>query len=173
MMSFKEIPTGDLYIRPFHALDKEWALLSAGRQGAFNTMTVSWGGVGTLWNLPVATVYVRPQRYTREFIELEDKFMLSFFGGRFKKEMAYLGDNSGRDGDKLAQTPALTPCFDYGEAAPVFEQAGMTLICTKIYCGDISPEGFAERELCEAMYPQKDYHRVFIGRVDKVLVAEK
>lgn len=172
-MGFREIPVGELNIRPFHALDKEWALLAAGRQGDFNAMTVSWGGVGTLWNLPVTTVYVRPQRFTRDFIEREGAFTLNFFGGRLLKELGYLGSHSGRDGDKLAQTPAITATFEYGADAPVFEQAGMVLICKKIYCGDILADGFVNAELRDENYPQKDYHRVFIGSVDNVLVAEK
>lgn len=172
-MAFKEISAGELNMRPFHALDKEWALLAAGSESGFNAMTVSWGGVGTLWSLPVATVYVRPQRYTREFIERENVFTLNFFGGRCREELSYLGSHSGRDGDKLAVTPSVTATFEYGDSAPVFEQAGLALVCTKIYAGDIRPENFADAALCEAMYPERDYHRVFIGRVDKVLVAVK
>ncbi|MEG2525476.1 MAG: flavin reductase family protein, partial [Oscillospiraceae bacterium] len=126
-MSFREIPAGELNARPFHTLDQEWALLSAGDSKNFNTMTVSWGQLGTLWNLPVATVYVRPQRFTREFLEREDRFTLCFFGGHNQSELAFLGSHSGRDEDKLAATPGLSVSFEYGTSAPVFEQAGMIL----------------------------------------------
>ena len=40
----------------FTLFDKKWALVTAGGQDSFNTMTISWGGMGTIWNKPVATV---------------------------------------------------------------------------------------------------------------------
>ena len=46
--------------------DKEWALLTAGDSSKFNTMTISWGGFGTLWHKPVITVYVRKNRFIFE-----------------------------------------------------------------------------------------------------------
>ena len=62
----------------FAQFDKKWALLTAGDKEKFNTMTISWGGLGTLWGKPVATVYVRKSRYTHEFMDREDYFTLSF-----------------------------------------------------------------------------------------------
>ena len=63
----------------FDIFDKEWALLTAGTRQRCNTMTISWGGLGTLWNKPVATVYVKPVRYTHEFMEQSDYFTISFY----------------------------------------------------------------------------------------------
>ena len=50
----------------FNVFDQKWALLTAGTKDSFNTMTVSWGGLGTLWGKPAASVYVRSSRYTHE-----------------------------------------------------------------------------------------------------------
>lgn len=50
-------------------ISDDWALLTAGKEGDWNTMTVSWGGVGELWGKDVVFVFVRPQRYTLEFME--------------------------------------------------------------------------------------------------------
>ena len=61
-MPLTKIDPLSLTMRPFQDLDQGWALLSAGQKGSFNMMTVSWGGLGTLWYKPVTTVYVRPQR---------------------------------------------------------------------------------------------------------------
>ena len=94
-MELKRISPNELTLRPFYTLDKQWALLTAGDRARFNTMTVSWGGLGTLWNKPVATVYVRPQRYTYEFTERNEYFTLSFFGGNFMDDLQYLGSHSG------------------------------------------------------------------------------
>ena len=60
----------------FSKFDKEWALLNAGNMDKFNSMTVSWGGLGTLWGKPVATVYVRTSRYTHEFMDNGEYFKL-------------------------------------------------------------------------------------------------
>ena len=46
----------------FRKFDKQWALVTAGTPEHYNTMTISWGGLGTLWRRPVATVYVKKNR---------------------------------------------------------------------------------------------------------------
>ena len=63
----------------FHIFDKQWALVTAGTLKHYNTMTISWGGLGTLWSRPVATVYVKPIRYTYQFLEKNEYFTVSFF----------------------------------------------------------------------------------------------
>ena len=40
----------------FSRFNEKWALLTAGTGEDFNGMTISWGGLGTLWGKPVATV---------------------------------------------------------------------------------------------------------------------
>ena len=65
--------------------DKKWALLTAGDKDKFNTMTVSWGGLGTIWGKPVATVYVRKSRYTHDFMEDNDYFTVSFYPEECRK----------------------------------------------------------------------------------------
>jgi len=96
---FKEVDVNTFDLKIFNKLNKEWALLSAGNKDAFNTMTISWGEMGTLWNKPVMTCFVRPQRYTKEFIDSNDKMTLSFFNGEHMKDLTVLGRESGRDGD--------------------------------------------------------------------------
>ena len=90
----------------FGTYDKEWALLTAGSMDNFNTMTISWGGMGTLWGKPVVTVYVKPIRYTYEFLEKNDYFTLSFFPEEYRADLLTLGTKSGRDGDKTARRRA-------------------------------------------------------------------
>ena len=41
----------------YSKFDSEWALLTAGTIEKFNSMTISWGGVGTLWGKPVVTAF--------------------------------------------------------------------------------------------------------------------
>ncbi len=167
----KQINPEDLSLKPFCAFDCDWALLSAGNKNDFNTMTVSWGGLGTLWGVPVATAYVRPQRFTYEFMERERFFSLSFFNGH-KDALAYLGSHSGRNDDKLAKTD-LTPRFDNLASAPMFSQSTLTLVCKKAYFTDIKPDNIIDRGIVVAKnYPNNDFHRIYIGEVVQVLVKE-
>ena len=63
-MAFKSVPYESLSFNPFTKLGRQWGLVTAGTENGLNTMTVSWGGVGFIWNKPAVTVYIRPQRYT-------------------------------------------------------------------------------------------------------------
>lgn len=55
--------------------------------------------MGVLWGQDVVTAYIRPQRYTKQFVDQEKYFSISFFEGH-KKELGLLGRVSGRDTDK-------------------------------------------------------------------------
>ena len=96
-MELKEIQTSQLHSDAFTMIGKEWMLVSAERDGVVNTMTASWGGMGILWNKKVAFVFLRPQRYTKEFIDQKDCFTLSFYDEEYRKTLSYLGTVSGRD----------------------------------------------------------------------------
>ena len=94
-------------------VNDDWALVSAGDETAWNMMTVSWCGIGELGGCDVFYLFVRPQRYTHEFLLKHGCFTVSMFDGGFKKEMSFCGSKSGRDVDKAAAT-GLTPVFDNG-----------------------------------------------------------
>ena len=96
-MAFKEVALEDLDINPFSKIGKEWMLVTAGSGPEdCNTMTASWGGLGVIWGQNVATAYIRPQRYTKEFLDREGRFTLSFFGaGNQREALGLLGKVSG------------------------------------------------------------------------------
>ena len=163
---FKETDIRQLDKSAVKLFDGEWALLTAGNMGKYNTMTVSWGALGELWGEDVAIVFVRPSRYTYEFIEKEDSFTLCFFGGEYKKELGFCGSKSGRDYDK-AKESGFIPFEVDGSVA--FEQAQTILKMKKIAFYDIDKAGFLDAGI-EANYGGTDYHRVYIGRIEKTLV---
>ena len=72
-------------INPFDKFNKEWALVTAGNRDKFNSMTISWGSMGTLWFKNVVSIYIRPDRYTFEFLNNSDYFTLSFFDERYRR----------------------------------------------------------------------------------------
>ena len=106
----KKLEVKDLKENFFEAIGKEWMLVTAGTKEKFNTMTASWGGIGWLWNKPVAFVFIRPERYTYEFVEKNDYLTLSFLGEENKKIHAVCGSKSGRNMDKVKET-GLKPVF--------------------------------------------------------------
>ena len=94
----------------FSVFDKKWALLTAGNKDKFNTMTVSWGGLGTIWGKSVATVYVRTSRYTHEFMDDNEYFTVSFYPEEYRNVLSVMGSKSGRDIDKFALSGELRLC---------------------------------------------------------------
>ena len=77
-MTFHETDIHTLSFNPFDKISKQWMLITAGDRNGSNTMTASWGGVGHHVGKPVATAYIRPQRYTKEFVDDNEYFTLSF-----------------------------------------------------------------------------------------------
>lgn len=165
-MAFQEIDIKDLDMNPFNAIGKDWMLISAGDENQINTMTASWGGVGVLWGDNVITAYIRPQRYTKKFVDEQDCFSLTFFNG-YKKELGVLGTVSGRDTDKINDVH-FHPTFLDG--VPTFEEGKLVFIVEKLYEDTIKPELFKSKEIDEKWYPQKDYHTMYIAKIKKVYI---
>lgn len=167
-MAFREININDLQINPFTSIGKDWMLITAGNNEKINTMTASWGGMGVLWGENVVTAYIRPQRYTKKFVDEQECFSLTFFDG-YKKELSVLGTVSGRDTDKINDVH-FHPVFLDG--VPAFEEAKLVIIAEKLYEDTFKSEFFANKEVDEKNYPKKDYHTFYIAKVKKVYINE-
>lgn len=155
----------------FTLIGAQWMLITAGTEECHNTMTASWGGLGVLWNKNVATCYIRPQRYTREFVDREGAFTLSFLGEEYRKELQFCGSKSGRDVNKEKEC-GFTPVYgEYG--APYFKEAELVLECRTLYRGEILPECFMDTALCESNYPEQDYHKMYMGEIVGCLKKER
>ena len=119
-------------------------------------------------NKNIVTVYVRPDRYTREFLEKQDFFSVSFYPKDNNSALKLCGTQSGRDTDKVKAT-GLTPiCTD---DTAYFAEAKLVFICKKLYVDRIRPDGFISSD-GDVHYPQKDYHYLYMGEIVKVLEAE-
>ena len=99
-MAFREIAIDELKLNPFTKIGTQWMLITAGDEKKHNTMTASWGAMGVMWGKNVVTVYIRPQRYTKQFVDSQDTFTLAFFGESYKRALNICGTKSGRDCDK-------------------------------------------------------------------------
>lgn len=167
----KEIDFKELHFNPFTLIGGEWMLASAGTPDACNTMTVSWGHLGCLWghNDPTAVIYIRESRFTKQFIDREDYFTLCVMDASFKKQMAYLGSKSGRDENKIEKA-GLTPVFADGTV--YFEQAKLVLVCKKMFHQQLDKSGFQYQETLDANYANGDYHTMYVGKIEKILVRD-
>ena len=164
-MSFIETTPDQLSENPFTLIGRDWMLITAGSPDSFNTMTASWGGLGVLWERKVCFAFIRPMRYTYEFIERSAGFTLSFFDEDFRRALLFCGTHSGRDRDKVKDA-GLSPVMD-GEYV-YFSQARLVLACRKLYAQDISPRRFLDPKI-GSLYPQKDYHRMYVGEIQRCL----
>lgn len=147
----------------------DWMLLTAGNRQSFNTMTASWGSIGMLWNKPVVFVFIRPQRHTFSFFENNETFTCSFFDSSYRKELELCGKVSGRNHDKVKET-GLTP-INVNETM-AFHEASIILECKKIYTHIVNPMNFIEPDI-QKHYPEKDYHKMYIGEIKTVLVKSQ
>lgn len=167
---FTSISPKEIQGNVFSMLDDQWMLITAGTASRCNTMTASWGGMGVMWGKPVAVCGIRPQRYTREFVDAQDYFTLSFFAEEYRQALSLCGSKSGREIDKV-QACGFTVAQGEG-GAPYFEQARLVLVCRKLYRRDLDPACFVDRQPDEAWYPNKDYHTMYVGEIVQVLQAE-
>lgn len=163
----KEINIESLNKNACQMIGKEWMLVTAAKDGEVNTMTASWGGLGVMWGKNVAFIVIRPQRYTKEFIDASDTLSLTFYDEDRKKDLSYFGSVSGRDEDKISKA-GYTVKFD-GET-PYFEEANTVMIVRKLYEQEYRPECFIDKEAEAKWYPDKDYHTMYICEIEKVMV---
>lgn len=169
MSNFKELAPEDFHESPFQLIGKDWMLVTAEKDGKANTMTAGWGGFGVMWAKNVAFVVIRPQRYTKEFIDGADTFSLTFYDESMRKTLSYLGTVSGRDEDKIAQS-RLT-LARWGET-PYFAEAKLVIICQKLFAQEYLEGSFIDQGLLTKNYPGKDLHTLYIAEIKKILVAD-
>lgn len=165
-MTFNKITPEELTCNPFKMIGKDWLLITAEKGNKQNTMTASWGGVGINWGKPVVYIFIRPQRYTKEFVDASDTFSLSVLPESFRKQLSYLGTVSGRDEDKIKKA-GLTVTHE--GATPFFEEADTVFICKKLYSQELKPECFIDKECDEKWFANKDYHIMYVAEILEVL----
>ena len=162
---FQKVDPKTLDLNPFAAIGEQWMLITAGTPERCNTMTASWGGLGVLWGVPMAIAYIRPQRYTKEFVDANEYFTLSFFSEQWRKQLSLCGSQSGRDVDKVKEC-GFTVCSGEG-GAPYFEQAELVLVCRKRMVMPMDPAAMPE-DVKEKWY-HGDYHDMYWGEIVEAL----
>ncbi len=166
-MDFTQISPLDLQDNLIKLIGKDYMLVTAGNNESNNCLTASWGGMGYLWNKPVATIYIRPQRYTKEFIEREEYFTLSFFDESYKKMFAYCGSKSGRDVNKVKECNLTT--FETKNGSIAYTEARLVIECKKVFAAPFEEKNFIDKSLL-SNYTAKDYHIQYIGEITDCLI---
>ena len=163
---FLKIDPKSLDLNAFSAIGEKWMLITAGTKEKCNTMTASWGALGVLWGAPMATVYIRPQRYTKQFVDENEYFTLSFFPEQYRQQLSLCGTKSGREVDKVKEC-GFTVAEGAG-GAPYFEQAELVLVCRKRMAVPMDPAAMPE-DVKEKWY-EGDYHTMYWGEIVEALV---
>jgi flavin reductase (DIM6/NTAB) family NADH-FMN oxidoreductase RutF len=155
----------DDFVFDHSIIANRWLLLTAGEFAPrkFNSMTISWGSVGQIWNKTFFQVVVRPTRYTRDFMESGDYFTLCVLPEKYRSALSLLGSRSGRDGDKI-KASGLTPIPSVIAPAPGYDEAELIVECKKMYWQDLDPSHFLDPGIM-ANYPKRDFHRAYFGEV--------
>ncbi|MDD3420369.1 MAG: flavin reductase family protein [Candidatus Gastranaerophilales bacterium] len=165
MSNFKEIKANEIDENTFKLIGSDWMLVTAEKEGKVNTMTASWGGFGVMWGKNVSYIVVRPQRFTKEFIDSNDSFTLSFFDEKYRKELAYLGSVSGRDEDKITKSGLKITEI---EGFPAFKDAKLVIACKKLFAQPFEEGSFIDKESLDKWYPDKDLHTLYISEITNV-----
>lgn len=167
MHSFQPYPVDLLELNPFTKIGTEWMAVTAGTPEKLNTMTASWGTIGVLWGKNVVSVFIRESRYTKEFVDRQDTFSLTFFEPKMKSALKYFGAVSGRTEDKIAGAKMT---IDYAkDGTPYIDEGNLVLICRKLSATKISPDQFIDAGIDSTWYKDKDYHTMYVAEVTEIL----
>lgn len=161
----KKLELTSFHENVFELIGKKWLLLGAESNDVMNAMTASWGGLGVIWNKNVATVYIRPQRFTKHLFDESDTFSIMVFTEEYRDALKYMGTTSGKDEDKTKHCEFHIQHID---DTPYYEEAAMVITCRKLYAQPLAPEHFVDASIDEKNYPLKDYHTMYIGEIINV-----
>jgi flavin reductase (DIM6/NTAB) family NADH-FMN oxidoreductase RutF len=175
-MHFDELFTGisseEITDNIFKLVGTDYTVITAGKESHFNSMTASWGGVGILFNKPVAWGMLRANRYTLEIIKKEHTYTLSYFPDEYKEQVLFFGSKSGRDTDKMKEitlTPIQTP-----NGNMTYREARLVLECKILELTTVSPDDYYTQEakdfVVEGYNDAKEYHKLLFGYITNVWV---
>lgn len=143
----------------------------------FNSMVIGWGHLGTIWNLPTYTVYVRQSRYTKALLDQTNEFTVSSpVSGKLSKEVFQIcGTQSGRNVDK-AKTAHLTLVDADRIHTPGIQEYPLTLECKVLYRQEqvlsSIPEDIRKRFYSHGP-DDGDFHTAYIGHIVSAYIIKE
>lgn len=145
----------------FEKIGNDWALVTSGNLENFNSMTISWGEMGIVWGKKVFTIFIRPDRYTFNFLKENETFTVSFYKEEYHEALEIMGTLSGRNTNKV-EIAKLHP-IKCGESV-TFKEANETYLCKKIYMAQMKYEDVPD--VAKKIYQNGiEPHYIIIGEI--------
>lgn len=166
MSDYEQVSFRDLDFNVFRQYYNNIVVL-AGDDNSSNAMKVNNCMFGEMWGLDVATIAVKPLRYTKEFIDLKDYFSLNLFDDKYQDQLDILGGMTGRDTNKMQKLELTRKTF---RGIPYFEEAHCVIFCRKIFAEEISEYSFLDNEIIYKNYNLKDFHTMYISEVFRLFI---
>ena len=172
-MNLKKISPENAEFNVFKKIGSDWMLISACDESRtdkkLNTMTASWGGFGVLWGKNVFFCFIRPQRFTKEFIDASDTISLSFFNESHRQALTKCGKLSGRDCDKISEA-GLTPYIENN--AVFFKEASVTIVGKKLFAQYIDKNSFIDKSIIDSCYSAGDFHEMYVCEITGIYKSD-
>lgn len=144
---------------------KELALLTAGTANNFNSLTIMYGAVGMIWSKNVYFAFIKPERYTWEFVKNNDYFTVAYFPKEYNGIHKIFGYKSGRDTDKVKEA-GLTP--EFLEHGISFNEASEIFVCKKIYMKQMD----RNEEPADVVAMYNDPNNIIYGESHYMIIGE-
>lgn len=109
---------------------KDMGIFTAGTREHHNGCTVMYGAVGMIWSKPAYFVFIKPERYTWNFVKESKYFTVSYFPKELNHIHKIYGFKSGRDTDKEKEA-GITP--EFLEHGVGYKEAKEIYVCKIIY----------------------------------------
>ncbi len=173
----KKIDFTELNANVAKLVGQQWMLISAGSEGVcgkdFNMMTASWGGLGFVWNKPVAFVFIRPNRHTHRFVEANELLTLSFMPEAYRQDLVFCGRHSGCDVDKVAETKLRPFATEGGGVA--MQDADVVLECRKLFRAPLKQEDFLDWSAFTPRFYAEDnpLHDLYVCEITGAWIREE
>ena len=103
------------------------AIVTSGDKNSYNSMVIGWGSIGVGFAKPIFTVYVKPERYTYQFIDKSDIFTVSYIDKKEYPKFTVYGTKSGKDINKEEASGSHIKFLDDGGIT--FEEAVEVFVC--------------------------------------------
>lgn len=153
----------DIYDYADHILKylKKGILITTKNDDKINSMTISWGQLGIVWNRLIFTAYIRQGRFTHEILKKTNEFTINIpMNEKAGKILSYCGTKSGRDYHKVKEL-GLTPVYGENISVPGIKELPLTLECRLIY-SQLQDKNLIPEFLKQEFYP-RDVHESFHG----------
>lgn len=154
----------NLKYNPFDDIYKDWGVVTSGKIDNYNAMTIGWGSLGTLWSKNVVSIYIKPIRYTWNFLKENEYFTVSFYEEEYRKDLSVLGTKSGKDCDKVTLTSLSVKQI---ENALTFNEAKLTFVCKKLYMAKLEADAVPE-DIHDHYYVDEEEHYLIVGEIELI-----